>query len=226
MLDKKLSSKRWQKQVINLGGVTDSYQPIEKKYALMQDVWRVLIKHKNPVVISTKSDLILRDFELIAELSNCTAVNIAATIITTDEMLKSKLEPNTASISQRFKMLKEFQKTKVSRGVHIMPLIPYITDSFSNLNSIFFMSKEIQIDYILTGLLNLRGKSRNVFLDFLQNEMPFYYQDIFNLFNNKDLKTSYLQSISLMLSDLYKYHDISDAFMAPLTKRMKELDEG
>ena len=76
ILEKEISKKSWQKKIINFGSVSDSYQPCEKKLELMRDVLKLMIKYQNPVNISTKSTLILRDLDLINELSKVAMVNI------------------------------------------------------------------------------------------------------------------------------------------------------
>ena len=80
VLEKELSSKSWKRETINLGSVTDSYQKAEEDYKIMPDILKLLIKYKTRMCISTKSDLILRDFELIDKLSNIDPVRIASTI--------------------------------------------------------------------------------------------------------------------------------------------------
>ena len=60
-LEEQLAGRLWKREVVNIGGVTDSYQPIEEKYRLMPEILRLLIKYRTPCIISTKSDLILRD---------------------------------------------------------------------------------------------------------------------------------------------------------------------
>ena len=89
VLEKELSSRNWKRDIINLGSVTDNYQECEKDYKLMRDILKLLIRYKTPMCISTKSDLILRDFDLIDELSNIVPVRIATTITTLNEKLSS-----------------------------------------------------------------------------------------------------------------------------------------
>jgi DNA repair photolyase len=84
-LEEQLKSPSWKGEVISIGTVCDSYQPLEREKKFMPEILKVLIKYKNPRVISTKSDLILRDIELIDELSKVTYVGLAVTITTTDE---------------------------------------------------------------------------------------------------------------------------------------------
>jgi DNA repair photolyase len=127
-LEKQLSSAAWKRQVVNIGGVTDSYQPVEAQYKLMPEILKLMIKYKTPCIISTKSDLILRDYDLIAKLADITYVNVAATITCMDENLRQRIEPHGTQSIKRFAMLKEFAQTNASTGLHVMPIIPYLTD--------------------------------------------------------------------------------------------------
>jgi DNA repair photolyase len=91
-LDEILSSPKWDGSRINIGGVCDSYQHAEKKYEITRSVLKVLIKHKNPFTLSTKSDLILRDIDLIKEAVGKFDFNIAICISCIDEDLSKVLE--------------------------------------------------------------------------------------------------------------------------------------
>ena len=128
-LEKQLGARTWKKELINIGGVCDSYQPAEAKYGLMREVLALMIEYKNPVTISTKSDLILRDYELLGELAELTYVNIAVTVTTMDEKLSTLLEPLASPPEKRFSVLKEFKDTAAVTGLHMMPILPFLTDS-------------------------------------------------------------------------------------------------
>jgi DNA repair photolyase len=167
LLEKELRAPGWKGEVINIGGVTDTYQPAEAEYKLMPQVLKLLIKYKNPAIISTKSDLVLRDYDLIDQLSRLTYINIAATITTVDELVREKIEPGAVPADRRFFMLKEFKKTKASIGLHVMPIIPLLTDSQANLKGLFSGARNCGVDYLLPGTLYLRGKTRTAFLSLL-----------------------------------------------------------
>ncbi|MFZ2537550.1 MAG: radical SAM protein, partial [Oscillospiraceae bacterium] len=74
-LEKELSAPSWKREIINIGGVTDSYQSAEATYKIMPEILKLLIKYKTPAIISTKSTLVLRDYDLIDELSQITYIN-------------------------------------------------------------------------------------------------------------------------------------------------------
>lgn len=185
-LERQFASPAWTGDVVNIGSVCDSYQPIEEQYKIMPEILKVFIKYKNPCIISTKSKLILRDFDLIDELSRLAHVNIACTITTVDEEVRRKLEPYGATSAKRFEVLKEIKKTKASRGVHIMPILPFITDSAENLEGIYAGAREAGVNYVLPGLLNLKGPTKGEFFSFLNKEYPklmeryahFYSKDV------------------------------------------------
>jgi len=75
ILEKELRNPSWNREIINIGGVTDSYQKAESELKIMPEVLKLLIKYKTPAIISTKSGLLLRDYDLIAELSKITISN-------------------------------------------------------------------------------------------------------------------------------------------------------
>lgn len=190
-LDKELSRPGLKKEAVNIGGVCDSYQSAEAEYELMPDVLKVMIKHKMPAIISTKSDLILRDFDLIDELSKCAFVNIAATITTVDESLRQKIEPGAVSAKRRFDMLEKFKKTDAAIGVHTMPVLPLLTDSPKNMEAIFSKTKDVGADYIIVQTLYLRGQTRRIYFDFIKTEFPELYEDMSFLYRAGQLDKGY-----------------------------------
>lgn len=212
-LEEQLRKASWKKEVINIGGVTDSYQPAEKHYNIMPDILKLMIKYKNPCIISTKSDLILRDFEIIEKLADITYVNIAATITCANENMRQKLEPKGAESIKRFEMLKEFSKTKAHTGVHFMPIIPFITDSRENIMGIYEGAKWCNAEYVLPALLNLRGKTREVFLDFMNAEFSDKLYNFIEFYKNKDFKNKYRKCIYATVREAEIKYSISSDYM-------------
>ncbi|WMI80750.1 SPL family radical SAM protein [Anaerotignum sp. MB30-C6] len=223
-LERQLRNPRWDKSVINLGGVTDNYQPAEATQEQMPEILRLMIRYQNPIIISTKSDLILRDFDLIEELSRKTYVNIASTITTADEALQRKLESGAVSPKRRFFMLKEFGKTKASTAVHMMPVIPYLTDGEENLNTIFSNAKEVGVDYLLSGLLYLRGETKQVFYHFLKKEYPNLLVEYQNLYHKGELK-NYRNIVYERLRKVRGKYQVSADYKSRLDREVHGKDE-
>lgn len=222
LLEQQLGSPSWKREVINIGGVTDSYQPIEAQYKLMPDILRLLIKYKTPCIISTKSDLILRDYDLIAELANITYVNVAATITCMDENIREKLEPNGVQSLKRFAMLKEYAKTNASTGLHFMPIIPYLTDNRENVDHLYAHASESKVDYVLPGTLYLRGKTRTVFFDFIKEEFSGIYEPLQAIYIKGGASIEYKDKLYLMVNELKAKYNLSSSYSKPMKEKMKQ----
>ncbi|MCC0764288.1 radical SAM protein [Clostridioides sp. ES-S-0006-03] len=221
MLEKQLSSNKWKREVINIGGVTDSYQPIEAEYKIMPEILNLLIKYKTPAIISTKSDLILRDYDLVDKLSRITYINIASTITTVDEKTQKLIEPNGVDSMRRFEMLKEFRKTNASVGLHIMPMIPYITDNFDNINSLFRYAKESNVHYVLSGTLYLRGITRGVFFDFIKKEFPDLFDKLSVLYSTGSANKEYKNQLYKMVNQLRNKYSLSSSYDKVMKEKLK-----
>ena len=208
VLEKELSSKSWKRETINLGSVADSYQKAEEDYKIMPDILKLLIKYKTPMCISTKSDLILRDFELIDKLSNIVPVRIASTITTANEKLSSLIEPNVISPLKRFETLKEFNKTKAIVGVHAIPVMPFITED--GLENLFIKTKENNLDYIICEVLNLKGECRKIYLNFVRKNFSQHYKKYLYIYNNNgELKEEYKNKIYKKIKFLEEKYNIN-----------------
>lgn len=221
-LEQQLRSASWKREVVNIGGVTDSYQPIEEQYKLMPDILRLMIKYRTPCIISTKSDLILRDYELIEKLANITYVNIAATVTCMDENIRRKIEPNGVESIKRFAMLKEFAKTNASTGLHFMPIIPYITDGWDNVDSLYSKANESKVDYVLPGTLYLRGKTRVVFFDFIKQEFPDLYPVLQELYKTGGAGKDYKDKLYKMVNELKAKYNLSGSYSTPMKEKMNQ----
>ncbi len=221
-LEKQLSSSSWRQEVVNIGGVTDSYQQAESFYRIMPDILKLFIQYKTPCIISTKSDLVLRDYDLIDELSHITYVNIAATITTMDETIRKKIEPQGVDSLKRFAMLKAFSKTNASIGLHFMPIIPYLTDTFENVDALYSHAKDSNISYVLPGTLYLRGTTRNFFFDFIKREYPHLYDPLKLLYQTGGAPKEYKNELYKMVNSLKDKYELPSSYTAPMKEKLKK----
>lgn len=220
-LEKELSSESWKREIINIGGVTDSYQPAEAHYQLMPQILKLLIKYRTPAIISTKSRLILRDYDLIDELSGITYVNVAATITTMDEEVRRKIEPYGSASLERFEVLREFRKTNASTGLHVMPIIPYITDNEENLERMFYLASECGVHYVLPGTLYLRGETRKHFMDFMEREFGDRSAEFRKLYKTGGADKEYKNTLYEMVNRLRDKYSLSSSYTKPMKEKLK-----
>lgn len=195
LLDKELCSNKNKGELVGVGTVCGSYQPLERSLKIMPKVLSYFIKHKTPIYLSTKSNLILRDIELIKQLSSVTQVYISLSITCMDEKISSKLEPNVISSEERFMVAKKLkEETNAFVGVHLMPIIPYLTDSKENLTAIISRAKELNLDFVKAAPLNLFGETKKAFYNFLDREFPRQSKEIQSLYSSsKSVKDNYIR---------------------------------
>jgi len=128
LLKAELESPRWKPQVLVMSGVTDPYQPIERKLGITRGCLEVLAQFRNPVAIITKNRLVTRDLDLLGELAtyNAAAVNISVTSL--DSKLQRVLEPRTSLPEARLEAISQLRAAGVPAGVMVAPIIPGLTD--------------------------------------------------------------------------------------------------
>ncbi|MEM2604010.1 MAG: radical SAM protein [Candidatus Korarchaeum sp.] len=112
---------RRRKGVVYISSLTDAYQPIESSYQLTRRLLEVLLARDWPVIVQTKSTLILRDLDIISSFSQA---EVGLTIITLDESLRRKLEPHAPSISSRIDVLMDLKSEGITTFTFIGPIIP------------------------------------------------------------------------------------------------------
>ena len=128
LLRNELSSPKWQPQVIFMSGVTDCYQPVERKLKLTRRCLEVLAEFRNPVFIVTKNQLVTRDVDLLSELAKHHAVAVWLSITTLDSKLRKIMEPRTSPPAARLTALRELAAAGIPVGVNVAPIIPGLTD--------------------------------------------------------------------------------------------------
>jgi DNA repair photolyase len=128
LLRRELSSPKWKPQTIAMSGVTDPYQPVERRLKLTRRCLEVLAEFRNPVGIITKNYLVTRDIDLLAELARHNAATLMVSITTLDAKLAGKMEPRTAMPAARLRAITELTKAGIPAGVFVAPVIPGLTD--------------------------------------------------------------------------------------------------
>lgn len=128
LLEAELSSPKWKPQVIAISGVTDPYQPVERRLAITRSCLQVLARFRNPVGIITKNRLVTRDSDVLAELAQFSAVAVNISVTSLDESLQRVLEPRTSRPLARLNALEQLRQAGIPAGVMVAPVIPGLTD--------------------------------------------------------------------------------------------------
>ncbi|MBM3846314.1 MAG: PA0069 family radical SAM protein [Verrucomicrobia bacterium] len=123
-----LSSPKWIPQVIAMSGVTDCYQPVERRLRLTRRCLEVLAEFRNPVGIVTKNHWVTQDIDVLRDLARWNAVIVYVSVTTLDAGLASKLEPRTSMPDHRLEAIRTLSSSGVPVGVLVAPVIPGLTD--------------------------------------------------------------------------------------------------
>ena len=128
LLRAELEAPRWKPQVLVMSGVTDPYQPVEKKLRVTRGCLEVLAKFRNPVAIITKNRLVTRDVDLLRKLAACNAAAVNISVTSLDPNLQRVLEPRTSSPQARLDAISQLSAAGIPTGVMVAPIIPGLTD--------------------------------------------------------------------------------------------------
>ena len=128
LLRAELSRRSWTPQVLAMSGVTDPYQPIERRLQLTRGCLAVLAEFRNPVGVITKSALVTRDLDLLAELATHRCVSVTLSVTTLEEDVRRAMEPRASTAERRFEAIARLRDRGVPAGVNIAPVVPGLTD--------------------------------------------------------------------------------------------------
>jgi DNA repair photolyase len=124
-----LSSPRWEPQVVALSGNTDCYQPVERRLGLTRRCLEVFAEFRNPVGVVTKSSLVARDADLLAELSSYGAAHVCCSITTLDADLARRMEPRAAQPAKRLETMAALAAAGIPVALLLGPVIPGLNDA-------------------------------------------------------------------------------------------------
>jgi DNA repair photolyase len=128
LLRKELLSPRWNPQVLSMSGVTDPYQPVERRLRITRRCLGVLAEFRNPVIIVTKNYLVTRDLDLLSELASHDAAAVAFSLTTLDDDLRRIMEPRTSRPARRLAAVEKLAAGGIPVGVMTAPVIPGLND--------------------------------------------------------------------------------------------------
>ncbi len=159
--------------VIGLGTATDPYQPAERRFELTRKVLEAMSGVKGiSLFITTKSDLVARDAQLLKQLSVWNEVRVTVTVTSMDPALTRLTEPFAPHPDLRIAAVAELTRAGVQTGVIASPVLPLITDSEENLESVAAAAKAAGADQFGAHVLFLRAAAQRVFFPFLADEFP------------------------------------------------------
>lgn len=160
-------------QTIALGTATDPYQPAERKYELTRRVLEELTCLRGiRLCITTKSDLVARDADLLARLARANQVHVTESVITLNVSLARLTEPMAPRPDLRLLAVTSLRKSNVRAGVIASPVLPCLTDTRESLLAVAKAAKAAGATHFGAGLLFLQGDTKTTYFEFLRRHFP------------------------------------------------------
>jgi DNA repair photolyase len=221
ILDRQLAfrAKKNQFGIIALASATDPYLGVEEKYRITEGMLKVILKYRFPVLIITKSALVLRDQELLRQIDHHAihasdlrdrigrGVIISFSLSTLDEKLAATLEPGAPSPRIRLETMRTCKDNGFMVGVNFIPALPLITDSAERIEEMVIAAKNYGADYIFIGSLTLFGNappdSKTLYYKFLERTHPSLLPEYQRLYGEYfSLPRGYLKKTSALALQL------------------------
>jgi len=197
---------------IAIGTATDPYQPIERKLGITRAILEEFAQHSGfQLGIVTKSAAIVRDIDLLREISERNSISVSLTITTVDWELARILEPRAPRPDLRLDALRRIRDAGIRGGVICAPVLPGITDRDAQLEAVVEAAAEARANYVHANPLFLKPSSAAVFLPFLNEHFPGLVADYKRRFEGRAfLAPAYRKRVSSLVRQLREKYGIAE----------------
>jgi DNA repair photolyase len=179
LLERELSAARYQPRTIAIGTNTDPYQPIERRHEIMRRILEVLDRAGHPVGIVTKSNLVVRDLDILTRMAQRNLVKVAISVTTLDPKLARVMEPRAPTPPRRLEALRQLSAAGIPTSVMVAPVIPAINDA--DIERILDAAAAAGVSGAGYVLLRLPLEVRDLFKEWLMANFPDRYRHVFAL---------------------------------------------
>ncbi|HVD98714.1 MAG TPA: radical SAM protein [Cytophagaceae bacterium] len=228
VLDKQLASRARRNQygIIVLSSATDPYLQIEKQTQLTRQILELILKHRFPVHIITKSDLVVRDFDLLKQIKEkailppdlegkVSPVLITFSFSSIDPFITNIFEPGATPPAQRLDALSAALDHEFQAGVSLMPLLPFISDTGEHLIQLFETFQAKKVKYIFPATLTLFGEdkadSKTLMLRAVEKHYPHLLQKYHTFFEQStEMPAYYKEAFYKKMRELCKQYGLKD----------------
>lgn len=172
LLARTFSGRNWQGESVHFSGATDCYQPLEAAYDLTRRCLQVCLEYRNPAAVVTKSCLVARDAELLAELNRAAGAQVCVSVPMADRQMTKAMEPQAATPERRFETIRRLAAAGVPVGVIVAPVILGLTDR--EIPAVLQQARGAGATRASYVPLRLPGSVEQVFLTRLRRELPLH----------------------------------------------------
>jgi DNA repair photolyase len=208
VLRRELDKPSWTREQVALGTATDPYQPIEGHYKLTRRSLEALIAGRTPVGIVTKGPMIVRDADLLAELSRVAGCTVYLSVPTVDEDAWRALEPGTAHPMQRLRAVRMLRDAGINAGVLMAPVVPGFTTQTSKLEATIKACADHGAAFMGASVLYLKGGTKDHFMGFLSHAFPHMVERYQRLYAGAYASPEYAGTVRALIDMLQERHQV------------------
>src|ERR1700737_3088027 len=172
LLRRELSSRTWKRDTVAFGTATDPYQPIEGTYRLTRRCLEAFRDFRTPIGLITKGTMVLRDIDVLGELSRRAKKKVCFSVSTVAEAVWAKTEPGTPPPRKRLRVLKALVDAGIEAGVVMAPVLPGLSDSPQQLEATVAAAAEAGACFLWANIVYLKPGTKEHFMEFLGREYP------------------------------------------------------
>jgi len=210
VLRRELDKPSWTREHVALGTATDPYQPIEGHYKLTRRSLEALIAARTPVGIVTKGPMIVRDADLLAELSRVAKCTVCLSVPTVDEDAWRALEPGTAHPLQRLRAVRTLRDAGINAGVLMAPVVPGLTTQPAKLEATIKACVDHGAAFMGANLLHLKGGTKDHhFMGFLRHAFPDMVESYDRLYAGAYARQEYVAAVRALIDMLRERHQVN-----------------
>ena len=192
---------------VYISSVCDGWQPLEAKYELTRSCLELLLHHRYPVTILTKSGLAARDLDLLPGREN---VELGVTLTTLDESLRAKIEPRASATEKRISLLHDAKERGITTYAFLGPFMPRLSDGEDNLGALLQLISEAGVAYFYVDRLNPRPRVWASLRDFLQEHYPFLIDEFREILFNAEARLQYSADLMTTVTRLARRYRLDD----------------
>jgi len=202
VLRAELDKPSWTREYVAFGTATDCYQPIEGHYKLTRRSLEALSEHRNPVGVITKGPMIVRDKDVLSDLTRRTDCSVYISVPTVDEDAWRQLEPGTAHPMQRLRAVRELADAGIRAGVLMNPIVPGISSKPALLERTVKAIADHGAHFVGCNVMFLEGGTRDHFMRWLAQEYPQLVEGYTHLYSRKYAPSDYRKEVSSVIGML------------------------
>ena len=209
VLRRELARPSWTGDYVAVGTATDCYQPIEGHYKLTRGALQALAAARNPAGIVTKGPMVVRDRDVLLDLTRAAGCTVYMSVPTVDEHAWSLLEPGTAHPMQRLRAVRELADAGINVGVLMNPIVPGFSSSRAKLERTVKAIADHGARFVGCNVMFLEDGTRSHFMKFLEREFPSWLPRYEKLYEKKYAPQEYRKQIQGMIRILQDRYGVS-----------------